>query len=118
MKRRVEWIYLGLSCLFLLGSCQGNLSDPSKAYPTADAVAATGKNGQSADLATLEHGRVIYTTRCTECHVARTIANYSIPQWRHYLNIMAPRAKLATEDRTALETYVIEARQSLGHATE
>jgi hypothetical protein len=61
---------------------------------------------------------MIYTTRCTECHVARTIANYSVSQWRHYLSIMAPRAKLATEDRAALENYVIAARESLGHASE
>ncbi len=98
-----------------LGAVKAISTDPSKAYPTASAVSASAKSGQSADLATLEHGRKIFTTRCTECHVARTIANYSIPQWRHYLGIMAPRARLGTDDRAALETYVIKARESLEH---
>jgi len=116
--RNVQWVSLSLFCLFLLGSCQSDLTDPRKAYPTASAVSANAKRGQSADLTTLEHGRKIYTTSCTECHVARTIANYSIPQWQHYLSIMAPRAHLADDQRVALETYVIEARKSLNHASE
>ena len=113
--RGVQWLGLGLSCLFLIGSCQSN---PSQAYPTASAVSANAKSGQGVDLAILEHGRKIFTTRCTECHVARTIANYSIPQWQHYISIMAPRAKLASDDRAALETYVLQARESLEYTSE
>ena len=114
----VQWVVLGLSCLFVFGSCQSDLTDPNKAYPTASAVSASAKPGQSADLATLERGRKIYTTSCTECHVARTIGNYSISQWQHYLSIMAPRATLGIEDRTALESYVIQARQSLSSSAQ
>ncbi len=114
----VRWVTLGLSCLFLFGSCQSDLSDPRKAYPTASAVSASSKHGQSADLATLERGRKIYTTSCTECHVARTIANYSVPEWRRWIDVMAPRAHLAVNDRAALETYVIGARESLASASE
>ena len=106
----MQWVGLGLSCLFVIGSCQSN---PSEAYPTARAVAARAQNGQSADLATLERGRKIFTTRCTECHVARTIANYSVPEWRHFISVMAPRAKLQPNDRASLEAYLIAARQSL-----
>ena len=94
------------------------MSDPRKAYPTASAVSASAKHGRSADLVTLERGRKIYTTSCTECHVARTIANYSVLEWRRWLDVMAPRAHLAGADRAALETYVIGARESLGHASE
>jgi cytochrome c5 len=114
----VQWPVLGLSLLFVVGSCQSDLTNPNKAYPTAGAVSASSKPGKGADLATLERGRKIYTTSCTECHVARTIGNYSISQWQHYLSIMAPRAKLGTDDRAALETYVIKARQSLGTGSE
>lgn len=114
----VQRATLGLLCLFLLGGCQSDLTNPNKAYPTASAVSASSKRGKSVDLATLERGRKIFTTSCTECHVARTIGNYSISQWHHYLGIMAPRAKLGIDDRTALETYVIQARESLAHAPE
>jgi len=50
--------------------------------------------------------------------VARTIANYSVPEWRRWIDVMAPRAHLAVNDRAALETYVIGARESLASASE
>ena len=116
--RAVRWVNLGLSCLFLVGGCQSNVSNPNRAYPTASAVSASAKRGERADLRTLELGRKIYTTSCTECHVARIIANYSVPEWRRWLSVMAPKAHLASADRAALETYVIGARESLEHASE
>ena len=97
-------------CILTFGSCETN---PGTAFPTAHAVAARAGRGESADIATLERGRKIYTTSCTECHVARTIANYSVVQWRHYVNIMAPRAGLEPQDEAAVEAYVIAARESL-----
>ena len=101
---------MGAFCILAFGSCQSN---PNLAFPTAHAVAAHPTGGQALDVAILERGRKIYTTSCTECHVARTIANYSVAQWRHYIGIMAPRAGLKPHDRAALETYIIAARESL-----
>ena len=45
--------------------------------------------------------------------MARTIANYTPAQWRHYLSIMAPRAGLKPQDQAAVEAYVIAVRESL-----
>ena len=99
----------GLSavCLSLLSGCQ---TSPQSAFPTAQAVVGVTQGG---DVSALERGRKIFTTSCTECHVARPVANYSVAQWRHYVGIMAPRAGLAPRDRAALETYLIAARKSL-----
>ena len=101
---------LGAICLLMNGGCE---TSPNTAFPTATAVTAHGGAGQSADIATLERGRKIYTTNCTECHVARPIANYSVTRWQHYVEIMAPRAGLKPSDQAALEAYVIAARQSI-----
>ena len=101
---------LGAFCLLVIGGCE---TSPNAAFPTASAVASRAGAGQSADIATLERGRKIYTTSCTECHVARPIADYSVASWRHYVEIMAPRAGLQPNDRAALEAYVVAARQSL-----
>jgi hypothetical protein len=105
---------IGALCLLGIGGCE---TSPNAAFPTASAVAAHAGAGHSADLATLERGRKIYTTSCTECHVARPIANYSIASWQHYVGIMAPRAGLQSSDRAALEAYVVAARQSLPPAS-
>lgn len=72
--------------------------------------------GQNTDVATLDRGRKIYTTSCTECHVARPIAQHSVEQWRHFIGIMAPRAGLQPDDRAALEAYLIAARQASPHS--
>lgn len=101
---------LGFVCLCTLGGCGTN---PSAAFPTAHTVAARTGDGPSANLAALERGRKIYTTSCTECHVARPIAKYSVSQWHHYVGIMAPRAGLTPADRAAVESYVVAARESL-----
>ena len=101
---------LGAVCLWTFGSCGTN---PSAAFPTAHTVAARTGNGQSTNIAALERGRKIYTTSCTECHVARPIAKYSVSQWHHYVGIMAPRAGLTPADRAAVESYVVAARESL-----
>jgi mono/diheme cytochrome c family protein len=108
--RSAHLIGLGGVCLFTLGSCGTN---PDAAFPTVHSVAAQTGAGQSTNIATLERGRKIYTTSCTECHVARPIGNYSVSQWHHYVGIMAPRAGLTPGDRAAVEAYVVAARESL-----
>ena len=96
--------------LFVIVGCGTN---PDVAFPPAEKVVMRTGPRTSAELATLSRGRKIYTTACTECHVARRIGNYSIPQWRHYIRIMAPRAGLEPADQAALENYILKARQSL-----
>lgn len=105
---RIHFIGLGALCLSFLNGCQ---TSPSAAFPTAQSLAG-GKNGRGQAVSTLEAGRKIYTTSCTECHVARPVANYSVAQWRHYVGIMAPRAGLSPQDRAALEAYLVTARES------
>lgn len=100
---------LGACCALALSSCE---TSPQIAFPTAQTMAATGA-ARSADLATLSVGRKLYTTNCTECHVARPVAQYSVAQWRHIVGIMAPRAGLKPLDRAALEAYLITARKSV-----
>jgi mono/diheme cytochrome c family protein len=102
------WLLAGsATCVCLLNSCQISLNC---AFPTAQAVASAGRGS---DISTLERGRKIYTTSCTECHVARPIAQRTVEQWIHMVGIMAPRARLNPADRAALQTYLIAAREYL-----
>jgi cytochrome c5 len=107
----MRWLVVSLAAVSmgLLSSCQ---TTPNKAFPTAEALVTTG-NAPATELSTLERGRHIFAMRCTECHVARPIAGLSAQQWRHAVASMAPRAGLQRTDRTALETYLLTARQSL-----
>jgi len=64
-------------------------------------------------LATLELGRRVYTTKCTECHVARSIGGYSAERWRHYVGVMSPRAHLSAKEEAAVESYLLTVRATL-----
>lgn len=110
--RRLRRFGIGSAFALIVGGCQ---TSPEVAFPTAETVAHTG-GGRGAEISVLAVGRKIYTTSCTECHVARPIAERSVAQWRQMVNVMAPRANLKPGDRDALETYLVAARQSLPHS--
>ena len=106
-----ELAFLGLIVLGTLGLA-GCGTNPQSAYPTAQTLASSGA-AQGADETMLAAGRRIFTTSCTECHVARPVAQFSVAQWRHILGVMTPRAGLKPADRAALEAYLVAARESL-----
>ena len=64
--------FLGLIAFFAFAICSCE-TNSTVAFPTAHTVAARAGERPIADVATLERGRKIYTTRCTDCHVARPI---------------------------------------------
>jgi mono/diheme cytochrome c family protein len=89
-------------------SFTGCATQSKPAFPTAEVVAR--KSGS--EVAVLERGRTIYATRCTECHVARPVTRFSAGEWPAQVARMAPRAKLSSEDRFAVESYLVAASSS------
>lgn len=96
---------LAALCGMVLGGCQ---TGPQNVVP--EVASLTGRGQRSAPAAVLLRGRELYTTRCTECHLPQPIAKYSIAQWHTIVGEMAPRAKLNSDDRSALEAYVAAVR--------
>ena len=96
-------------CLLRLDGCAAG---SSAAFPTAQEIVRK-EGAELADTATLQRGRQIFASRCTECHVARRIDKYSVAEWHHFIGMMAPRAGLKPADRAALESYIISARESV-----
>jgi mono/diheme cytochrome c family protein len=87
--------------LFLSGCA----TESNRAFPTAEVTA----QRTGTDVAMLARGRTIYTTTCTECHVARPVNEFSASQWRVVVGDMAPRARLDPADRLAVESYLVAA---------
>lgn len=96
--------YFGLAALWL-GGC-GSLELVAPPVTVALATAAR------ADVGELEHGRLIYTTRCTACHNAERIGRYSRTRWMEILERMAPEARLNLAQERALRSYVLALTQS------
>jgi hypothetical protein len=66
------------------------------------------------DLPSLERGRAIYTTNCTECHHVEPIERWSVKKWREkILPEMTKKAKLTDAERADVETYVVTAHGAL-----
>lgn len=106
--RRTLYV-LGAAAL-LLGGCETvNLIAPPV---TASAVAEGKRRGATRE--TLEAGRRLYTTRCTECHVARPILDYPGEEWVGIVDKMAERSGLSAADRRELLGYLLVERELLG----
>ena len=51
-------------------------------------------------------GKEIFSTRCTKCHEAKVIDNYSRAQWDKILPKMAGKANLSAEEAALVHAYV------------
>jgi hypothetical protein len=54
----------------------------------------------------LEQGKFISENQCVKCHKQKPIPNYTEEHWDKAINKMAPKAKLTTEETTALKRYI------------
>ncbi len=70
-----------------------------------------GVAGGGASPAVLESGRHLYLTRCTKCHTAEPVRDYSAQEWRELMPEMAQDAKMTAEEEAAVLAYVLAARQ-------
>jgi mono/diheme cytochrome c family protein len=71
-------------------------------------------NPDAADAATLERGRTIYTTSCTDCHHVQPIEKWGLKKWREeILPEMTQQAELSQAQRADVEAYIIAAHEAL-----
>jgi mono/diheme cytochrome c family protein len=57
-------------------------------------------------LSQLEAGRRIYLGKCTACHAAEPIRNYTIAQWDPIMVEMAEETNLTAEEDAAVRAYI------------
>lgn len=75
--------------------------------PTADDAARAVRMWPDANLAQLERGRELFVARCGSCHRLYLPSDESASSWPRVLDVMAPRATLAPEEREAVERFLI-----------
>ena len=51
-------------------------------------------------------GSAIYSAKCTKCHAAKTVSNYTMRQWDSILKSMVPNAKLSNEEAEQVTAYI------------
>lgn len=57
-------------------------------------------------------GHSIYEIKCTECHKAYRIEEFSEKKWLHEIDDMSPKAKLTADEKLKLTKYILSYRES------
>jgi mono/diheme cytochrome c family protein len=58
------------------------------------------------DPALVEAGKAVFTTKCTKCHPAKVVENYTAERWTGILEKMIPKAKLDETEAAQVTAYV------------
>lgn len=66
----------------------------------------TTPSGKSISQQPVALGKQIYFSKCTTCHTAQPVRNYSDARWVHILDEMAPKAELSPAEKIAVLAYV------------
>ena len=90
--------------VFLLAGC----ADTTPPAVTPDLAARA--SSKTLTVAQLQHGRVLFASRCIECHTLPPVNSHAESEWPHLINAMAKRASLKPEEREAMLAYVLAAR--------
>ena len=98
-------LFAALLCL--LTSCESTGNPPP---PVAAEFAKVGAR-QHVDLAMLGEGRVLFVSRCIECHTLPAVGKHTAAEWPALIDEMAGRANLKPEQRGAVLAYILAARE-------
>jgi mono/diheme cytochrome c family protein len=96
--------YFGL-LLFLLAGCANTTP------PRVTAEMAARNTNERVTVAQLQHGRVLFASRCIECHTLPPIGAHNESEWPRLINTMANRASLNCQEREAVLAYILAVRQ-------
>lgn len=88
-----------LSATALAGSMMTSC-ETAPAKPSADTAGVTAGSAEP-------DGRKIYFGRCTSCHAADPVSDYTRSEWHGIIAEMAPKAKLSGAERSALTAYIM-----------
>jgi hypothetical protein len=54
-------------------------------------------------------GQLVYSgKKCTRCHEAKPVANWTVSEWQPILKAMIPRARLDSNERRQIAVYVLQ----------
>jgi mono/diheme cytochrome c family protein len=96
----------GAAFVCLLVSCESTNYAPPL---VASEMAKVGTR-QNVDLATLREGRVLFVSRCIECHTLPAVFSRNLQEWPRLVDKMSGRANLKPHERDAIVAYLRAAR--------
>ena len=88
-------LVLSVFTLIIAAACHKKAT-PSAAVPAAAAP----------DPALVEAGKTVFNTKCTKCHAAKVVENYTVEKWAGILQSMIPKAKLDDTEAAQVTAFV------------
>jgi len=104
--KRLAIFAAAIVCLVDLSSCGTTSFAPPP--PVTPELARAGRH-QHVDLATLREGRVLFVSRCIECHTLPAVSQHGATEWPRLIDEMAGRANLKSTERDAVLAYILVA---------
>lgn len=89
--------------LLALGAC----SRSTAPHATADDAARAQGRWPGTTAEDLEHGRDVYVSKCSTCHLPPTPTDYAPDAWPGHILDMRDRAHLDADAEEAIRRYVI-----------
>ena len=93
------------AAIFVFMSCH-NKSVPTVADRTEHPAAPAKPAEPVVAAADLEAGKVVYTTKCSRCHAAKPVENWTAEGWQPILKSMIPKARLDSVQSYQVTAYV------------
>jgi cytochrome c2 len=90
---------LSVLIVFIAAACH------KKAVPSA-ATTAPSTSAPAPDPAMVEAGKTVFNTKCTKCHAAKVVENYTADRWAGILKSMIPKAKLDDTEAAQVTAFV------------
>ena len=115
---KLKSIVIGGVCIVLamiLYQC-GTSSKTAKTKPKVSVVAIAHKRWPDATIESLKAGQAIYNTKCTKCHDAKEISDYSEDDWLPLIDQMSRKAHLTDDDKETVKRYILTEREYLAQA--
>lgn len=60
----------------------------------------------SSEESAIAAGKTLYENRCGTCHGLKKVERWSVTEWEHIMQSMAPKAKLTDVERQQVTAYV------------
>lgn len=104
MKKYLLVILVSISLVGLY-QCKNSKSTASSSENRL--LIAAQKRWPDATPKSLNEGHNIYMTKCTQCHGAKEIEDYTEERWNPILDNMARKAKLTDVEKETVKHYII-----------
>jgi cytochrome c5 len=88
---------VSIGCVVVAFSCTSALYIPTEKQVS-----------NSVTLAELQAGRRLYIDKCSSCHALYLPQKYTSRDWHHWVNKMAPKAKVDSAEREKILNYVLK----------